>query len=38
MFFLVIVDVINEMKGPVQLKVLNGPAERPAKEETGARK
>jgi hypothetical protein len=36
--FPVVVEVMNEMEGPVQPKVLNGPAEHPAKEETGARR
>ena len=32
--FLVVVEVIDEMEEPIQLLVLNGPAERPAKGET----
>jgi len=36
--FLVVVEVMNEMEGPAQPKVLNGPAERPVKGETGARR
>ena len=38
MSFLVVVEVMNEREGPVQQKVLNGPAEHPAKEEAGVRK
>jgi hypothetical protein len=36
--FLVVVEVMNKLEGPVQPKVLNGPAERPLKGETGAQK
>lgn len=36
--FPVVVDVIDEMEGPAQLKMLNGPAERPVKGETDARR
>ena len=31
-----VVDVVDEMEGSVQLKMLNGPIERPVKGETGA--
>ena len=38
MCFPVVVDVILEMEGPAQLKVLNEPIKRPVKGETGARR